>query len=71
MAWCFKYEMIARLIDFFLGSASPLDCYGKKKHEIGNRFVATPFGPILHCISHLISKVRRNESDDEVHHFHS
>lgn len=58
MSWCFRNEMISRLIDFFLGAASPLSCYTKKKHEIGNRFVATPFGPLLQCLAFLISRAR-------------
>lgn len=61
--WCFKHEMIARSIDMFLGGVSPLDCYGAKKHEIGNRFVASPFGPLMQTVSYLISKVKHpNES---------
>jgi len=42
----------------FLGGVSPLDCYGAKKHEIGNRFVASPFAPLMQTVAYLISKVK-------------
>ncbi|EAS02785.2 ubiquitin carboxy-terminal hydrolase (macronuclear) [Tetrahymena thermophila SB210] len=67
--WCFNKEMIARLIDFFLGNISPLNCYGQKKHEIGNRFVQTPFGPLLQNVCFLIQKVKWNMNSDKTYTF--
>ncbi|KAL4448730.1 hypothetical protein ABPG74_012819 [Tetrahymena malaccensis] len=67
--WCFNKEMIARLIDFFLGNLSPLNCYGQKKHEIGNRFVQTPFGPLLQNVCFLIQKVKWNMNSDKTYTF--
>ncbi|KAL4498387.1 hypothetical protein ABPG72_013193 [Tetrahymena utriculariae] len=67
--WNFNKEMIARLIDFFLGNLSPLNCYGQKKHEIGNRFVQTPFGPLLQNVCYLIQKVKWNMNSDKTYSF--
>ncbi|KRX05033.1 hypothetical protein PPERSA_06667 [Pseudocohnilembus persalinus] len=58
--WCFKNDLIARMIDFMLQDKSPMKCYGKKQYTMGSKSeygdeIKPDFKQIFFSINKLIS----------------
>lgn len=58
VAYLYKKEFIAVLIDFYLEKKSPVPHLSDKKHSIGNRYTDPEFSPLIQCISNLVRRAR-------------
>jgi len=56
--FAFRHNFVALFIDFILEKASPLSCYGEKKHQMGNRFAKAVFDPVIQMISTMVQQAR-------------
>jgi hypothetical protein len=60
MAYLFKREMIAKLIDFFLQKDSPLYKKGESRNEFGSKNVVPKFAPLNNAVSFLLKYSKEN-----------
>jgi len=58
IAYLYKKEFVAILIDFYLGNKSPVPELSEKKHSIGNRYVDPEFNPLIQTLARLIERAR-------------
>jgi len=55
------HDLLSKLMDFYLGSSSPLCQSGEKRTQMGNRVMTPVFDPLIKLISELINyKLTKN-----------
>ena len=65
IAYLYKREMIAVLMDFFLEKRSPLVGFAEKKHPIAGRYTNPPFDALLQVLSILIQRANNKLNPDK------
>ena len=65
IAYLYKKEMIAILMDFFLEKRSPLVNFSDKKHPIADRYTNPPFDSLLQILSILIQRANNKLSPEK------
>lgn len=58
MYYLYQKNFITVLIDFYLGSSSPVPEFSEKKHTIGNRYSEPEFSPLIQTVANMVKRSR-------------